>query len=203
MSSRGCCGMNRKPCGYLVRQFRVNPTRLDVSLILLKVQFFTLKLRILSNDVSRTDEVNAWNQRSQFFSVFSFSIYLSNFSGLISRVIFTQLFFQKNDNKIKWRLRFRIIVKAAADKYENLRAYTHFTVHVNCFKPGMVTAEKRLLVQVWHCLTHINLLERLFKCFKLDATSLISATHIRGKDNSLCLPYLAYRIKSFVLPKVH
>ena len=51
--------MNRKPCGYLVRQFRVNPTRLDVSLILLKVQFFTLKLRILSNDVSRTDEVNA------------------------------------------------------------------------------------------------------------------------------------------------
>ena len=140
------------------------------------------------------------------FSQYSASQFIYQTSVVWCRVWFSRgcFFTEKNDNKIKWRLRFRIIVKAAADKYENLRAYTlHFTVHVNCFKPGMVTAEKRLLVQVWHCLTRINLLERLFKCFKLDATSLISVTHIRGKGNSLCLPYLAYRVKSFVLPKVH
>ena len=73
------------------------------------------------------------------FSQYSASQFIYQTSVVWCRVWFSRgcFFTEKNDNKIKWRLRFRIIVKAAADKYENLRAYTlHFTVHVNCFKPA-------------------------------------------------------------------
>ena len=194
--------MNRKPCGYLASQLRVNPTRLNISLVLIKTHFQFETLRILSNYVSRTDEVNSWNQRSQFFSVFSFSSYSSNFIGLMSRVISTQLF--------------RIMTIKKNDDWDFVSFSRHLLTNMRTYANSLFSFySARELFWTWYgdrweanafsglalFNSHQSLGETLFKCFKLDATSLISATHARGKENSFCLPFLAYRVKAFVLPK--
>ena len=117
--------MNRKPCGYLASQLRVNPTRLNISLVLIKTHF---SIRNSENFIKRR-VADRWSQFlkskiSVFLSIQLLKI-SSNFSGLMSRVISTQLSRIMTIKKI-WRLRFRIIVKAPADKYENLRAFTLF-----------------------------------------------------------------------------
>ena len=112
--------MNRKPCGYLASQLRVNPTRLNISLVLIKTHF---SIRNSENFIKRR-VADRWSQfLKSKISVFQDFIKLQwfdvacNFHATI----------QDNDNKKKiWRLRFRIIVKAPADKYENLRAFTLF-----------------------------------------------------------------------------
>ena len=112
--------MNRKPCGYLASQLRVNPTRLNISLVLIKTHF---SIRNSENFIKRR-VADRWSQfLKSKISVFQDFIKLQwfdvacNFHATI----------QDNDNKKKiWRLRFRIMVKAPADKYENLRAFTLF-----------------------------------------------------------------------------
>ena len=152
--------------------------------------------------MSRTDEVNSLNQRSQFFSVFSFSSYSSNFIGLMSRVISTQLF--------------RIMTIKKNDDWDFVSFSRHLLTNMRTYANSLFSFySARDLFWTWYgdrweanafsglalFNSHQSLGETLFKCFKLDATSLISATHARGKENSFCLPFLAYRVKAFVLPK--
>ena len=152
--------------------------------------------------MSRTDEVNSWNQRSQFFSVFSFSSYSSNFIGLMSRVISTQLF--------------RIMTIKKNDDWDFVSFSRHLLTNMRTYANSLFSFySARELFWTWYgdrweanafsglalFNSHQSLGETLFKCFKLDAMSLISATHARGKENSFCLPFLAYRVKAFVLPK--
>ena len=194
--------MNRRPCGYLASQLRVNPTRLNISLVLIKTHFL---IRNSENFIKRR-VADRWSQflKSKISVFLSIQLlkFSSNFNGLMSRVISTQLF---RIMTIKKNMTIEISYHCQGtcwQIWELTRIHSfHFTVHVNCFEPGMVTAEKLMLFQFWHCLIHINHLERL--CFKLDAMSFISATHARGKDNSFCLPSLACRVKAFVLPKIH
>ena len=84
--------MNRKPCGYLASQLRVNPTRLNISLVLIKTHF---SIRNSQNFIKRR-VADRWSQflKSKISVFLSIQLlkFSSNFNGLMSRVISTQLF---------------------------------------------------------------------------------------------------------------
>ena len=95
---------------------------------------------------------------------------------------------------IKKNVLFRIIVKSAADKCENLRLSSW--IALNPYPEWWPACSGLALFD-----SHQSVGETLFKHSKLDATSLMFALYARGKNNSLCLPYFALPKRTFVLPK--
>ena len=108
--------MNRKPCGYLASQLRVNPTRLNISLVLIKTHF---SIRNSENFIKRR-VADRWSQfLKSKISVFQDFIKLQwfdvacNFHATI----------QDNDNKKKyddWDF-----VSLSRHLLTNMRTYAH------------------------------------------------------------------------------
>ena len=194
--------MNRKSCGYLVSQFRANPTRLNISLVLIKVHF---SIRNSENFIKRR-VADRWSQ----FLKSKISVFLS--------IQLLKLFI-----KLHW---FDVACNFHATIYDNdnkknddwdfVSLSRHLLTNMRTYANSLFSFySARELFWTWYgdrweanafsglalFNSHQSLGETLFKCFKLDATNLISATHARGKDNSFCLPFLAYRVKAFVFSK--
>ena len=114
--------MNRKPCGYLASQLRVNPTRLNISLVLIKTHF---SIRNSENFIKRR-VADRWSQFlkskiSVFLSIQLLKI-SSNFSGLMSRVISTQ---QSRIMTIKKKYDDWDFVSLSRHLLTNMRTYAH------------------------------------------------------------------------------
>ena len=193
--------MNRKLCGYLASQFRVNPTRLNISLVLIKVHF---SIRNSENFIKRR-VADRWSQFlkskiSVFLSIQLLELFIKLhwFDVACNFQLFRIMTIKKNDD---WDF-----VSLSRQLLANMRTYAHSLFSFYSARELFWTWygdrwEANAFSGLALFNSHQSLGETLFKCFKLDATSLISATHARGKENSFCLPFLAYRVKAFVLPK--